>query len=83
MKCTNAPSGEYVVIDRGAAPAANSVSYDGAQISHDTIGTGATSQGSNPFKNGSIPDYIATGATTVRVREGSSVNSLRNSDYSG
>jgi len=27
--------------------------------------TGATAQGTNPQKNGSIPDFIATGATTV------------------
>jgi len=27
--------------------------------------TGATAQGTNPQKNGSIPDYLASGATTV------------------
>ena len=65
LKSTNAPSGECVVIDNGAAPAANTTSFDGAQISYDTISAGATSQGSNTFKNGTVPDYIATGATTV------------------
>lgn len=66
VKSTNAPSGEYVVIDNGAAPAANTVSFDGAAISYDTVSTGgATAQGSNTFKNGTIPDFLAAGATII------------------
>ena len=65
-KYSNSPSGEYCVIDNGAAPAANAVSFDQAPISYDTLSTGgATQQGNNPFKNGTVPDFIASGATTV------------------
>ncbi len=63
-KYTNSPSNEYCVIDNGAAPAANTVSFDGAQISYDTVKSGATAQGTNPFTNGTIPDPLVT-ATTV------------------
>lgn len=59
------PSGEYCVVDNGAAPAANTVSFDGAAISYDTLSTGgATAQGSNTFKDGTIPDPLVT-ATVV------------------
>jgi len=82
VKFTNSPSGDYVVIDNGAAAASTSGSFpgsltppnqvsnwveitaDGSCQSFDST-TGATLQGTNPQKNGSIPDYIATGATTV------------------
>src|SRR5258706_10692653 len=40
------------------------IQADGSAQGFDTT-TGATAQGSNTFKNGTIPDYIATGATTV------------------
>src|SRR6266849_3885173 len=59
VKVSNSPSGEYVVIDNGAAPAANTVSFDGAAISYDTIKSGATAQSTNPFTNGTIPDCAA------------------------
>ena len=59
----NTPGGEYTVIDNGPAPAAT-VLNAGAPIGYDTT-TGATSHGSNPFSNGSIPGFIASGATTV------------------
>ena len=56
------PGGEYSVIDNGPAPAAT-VLNAGAPIGYDTT-TGAASQGSNPFSNGTIPDCINS-ATTI------------------
>ena len=73
------PSGEYNVIDNGAAGASTSGAFPGAQTTpsnwigiqadrscqgFDTT-TGAIAQGTNAFKDGTIPDYIASGATTV------------------
>lgn len=54
----NAGSGnEYVVIDNGAAP--TFVTFNAAtHIGYDTIASGANSQGSNAFKNGTIPDFV-------------------------
>jgi hypothetical protein len=81
IKFTNSPCGDYVVIDNGPAAASTSGSFPGGASpnqSSNWIGvqadgscqnfdstTGATTQGTNPQKNGSIPDYIANGATTV------------------
>ena len=76
---TNAPSSEYCVIDNGAPGASTTGAFPGAQATPSNwvgfqfdkscqgfdVTTGATSQGLNPFKNGSVPDYIAIGATTV------------------
>jgi hypothetical protein len=81
IKFTNSPSGDYVVIDNGTPGASTSGSFPGGASpnqSSNWVGiqadgscqnfdstTGATAQGTNPQKNGSIPDYIASGATTV------------------
>lgn len=74
------PSNEYVVIDNGAPGASTSGPFPGAQTTpsnwigaqydkscqgFDTSTGGTTTQGTNPSTNGTIPDYIATGATTV------------------
>ncbi len=75
------PSGEYNVIDNGAAGSSTSGAFPGGASpnqSSNWVGiqadkscqgfdttTGAVAQGNNTFKNGTIPDYIASGATTV------------------
>jgi len=74
------PSGEYNVIDNGAAGSSTSGAFPGGASPNQSgnwVGiradkscqgfdttTGAVAQGNNTFKNGTIPDYIAN-ATTV------------------
>lgn len=72
------PSGEFSVVDNGAAGASTTGAFPGAQATPsnwvglqfdkscqglDTT-TGAIAQGTNAFKNGTVPDFVA-GATTV------------------
>src|SRR6266403_2739509 len=75
------PSGEYNVVDNGAAGSSTTGAFPGGASpnqSSNWIGiqadrscqgfdttTGAVAQGNNTFKNGTVPDYIASGATTV------------------
>jgi len=72
----NTPGGEYSVVDNGPAPSAT-VLNAGAPIGYDTT-TGATSHGSNPFSNGSIPGFLASGATTVLNNPASATIKYRN-----
>ena len=58
------PGAEYCVVDNSAAPTFPSLNA-GAHLGYDTTAPGATSQGSNAFTNGTIPGFLASGATTV------------------
>lgn len=60
---------EYTVIDNVAAQTFPTFSA-GAHIGYDTVTVvptfgAAASQDANAFANGTIPDFVATGATTV------------------
>ena len=70
------PSGEYNVIDNGPPGVVSTNLVNGPVPSgsgnltgnglpnFDTT-SGAIAQSTNAFKNGTVPDFVATGATTV------------------
>lgn len=71
---TPTPNGEYVVVSNGGAsnyyatpgnPHPLGTITAGAPGYDDGIFGGTTSQGTNPYKNGTIPDFLTTGTTST------------------
>lgn len=55
---------EYCVIDDGT-PFTFPTFNAGTHIGYDTLNNGTLTQGTNPYTNGTIPAFLASGATTV------------------